>query len=108
MNKTMKLIAAGLLAASVSAPAMAVTFQFDPANTKVEITNDPFCLGNCNLSFTADYTLAPFDVSMDTSTTIHSDSFPSGFGIGFNDATYKATATFLTPGGSGSVHGEPE
>src|SRR3546814_1905988 len=66
----MKLIAAGLLAASVSAPAMAVTFQFDPANTKVEITNDPFCLGNCNLSFTADYTLAPFDVSLDTPTTV--------------------------------------
>src|SRR3546814_13690980 len=75
MNKTMKLIAAGLLAASVSAPAMAVTFQFDPANTKVEITNDPFCLGNCNLSFTADYTLAPFDVSLDTPTTVDFGSF---------------------------------
>src|SRR3546814_1461332 len=80
MNKTMKLIAAGLLAASVSAPAMAVTFQFDPANTKVEITNDPFCLGNCNLSFTADYTLAPFDVSLDTPTTVDFGSFSSGFG----------------------------
>src|SRR3546814_461393 len=106
MNKTMKLIAAGLLAASVSAPAMAVTFQFDPANTKVEITNDPFCLGNCNLSFTADYTLAPFDVSLDTPTTVDFGSFSSGFGIGLNDATIKATVTFLQPGGSGSIDGE--
>src|SRR3546814_11931642 len=70
-------------------PAMAVTFQFDPANTKVEITNDPFCLGNCNLSFTADYTLAPFDVSLDTPTTVDFGSFSSGFGIGLNDATIK-------------------
>src|SRR3546814_18576637 len=85
---------------------MAVTFQFDPANTKVEITNDPFCLGNCNLSFTADYTLAPFDVSLDTPTTVDFGSFSSGFGIGLNDATIKATVTFLQPGGSGSIDGE--
>src|SRR3546814_2419512 len=85
---------------------MAVTFQFDPANTKVEITNDPFCLGNCNLSFTANYTLAPFYVSLDTPTTVDFGSFSSGFGIGLNDATIKATVTFLQPGGSGSIDGE--
>src|SRR3546814_19740405 len=102
MNKTMKLIAAGLLAASVSAPAMAVTFQFDPANTKVEITNDPFSLGNCNLSFTADYTLAPFAVSLDTPTNVHFGSFSSGFGLCLNYATIQATVPFLHPGGSGA------
>src|SRR3546814_13258014 len=85
---------------------MAVTFQVDPANTKVEIRNDPFCLGYCNLSFTADYTLAPFDVSLDTPTTVDFGSFSSGFGIGLNDATIKATVTFLQPGGSGSIDGE--
>src|SRR3546814_16579403 len=106
MNKTMKLIAAGLLAASVSAPAMAVTFQFDPANTKVEITNDPFCLGKCNLSFPADYTLAPFDVSLDTPTTVDFVSFSSGFGIGLYDATVTANGHFLQPCGSGCSDGE--
>src|SRR3546814_12823376 len=30
----------------------------------------------------------------------------SGFGIGLNDATIKATVTFLQPGGSGSIDGE--
>src|SRR3546814_5746404 len=52
------------------------------------------------------YDLRISDWSSDVCSSDLFGSFSSGFGIGLNDATIKATVTFLQPGGSGSIDGE--
>lgn len=106
MNKMMKLAVAGLLASAASVPAMAVTFQFDPANTSVSIANNQACFGNCGLKWTANYNTGLFDVALDTPTEVKFGIFSVGKGVGFNHADISATIAFSLPGGSVSTGGD--
>ena len=91
-------IAAAALFAASTASAATMLFQFDSANSSINITNDTtFCLGSCHLSAALQTPFSDITLSEGQSQTFDFAKFSIAPGFGGGKADVTANLAFIVP-----------